>query len=83
MRISELISQLEELKDQHGDLEVKLNTAHNQSLMKATWCGLTYVERPEERIIELYTGEEELEEYLEDNDLNVEDLTKVIEIQSY
>lgn len=43
MNISKLIKELNELKELHGDMQVRLQCDHGQELMSATWVGVSYI----------------------------------------
>jgi len=52
MKVSALIEKLQELKQEHGDLTVRLWADHGQCSMSASNCGIGYIEGLEEYIAE-------------------------------
>ena len=44
MKVSDLIRQLQELQQEHGDIDVRINAEHSQCLMRTTWVGESYIE---------------------------------------
>lgn len=44
MNISSVISELEKIKKEKGDIPVRLNCDHGQELMLCTWVGVSSVE---------------------------------------
>lgn len=74
MILNDLIRQLTELQEKHGeDIQVRLQCNHGQSMMCPTWCGVSHIE---------------LDEYMADG-VHEDDLPdspnakKVIEIQAF
>jgi len=43
MKLTKLIEDLTKLKDEHGDVNVRLQCDHGQELMNATWAGVAYI----------------------------------------
>lgn len=43
MKLTKLIADLTELKNKHGDIDVRIQTDHGQELMNATWAGISYI----------------------------------------
>jgi len=43
MNVSKLIEDLTKLKNEHGDVVVRLQCDHGQELMRATWTGVAYI----------------------------------------
>lgn len=43
MKLSKLIEELTKLKNEHGDIDVRIQADHGQELMKATWAGISYI----------------------------------------
>ena len=73
MNISELIEELEEAKEEHGDLEVRVWADHGQACMPAYSVGPSWVDDEYETICDEDMGNPE-EEFCRD------DFTRVIEI---
>ena len=44
MKVSDLIKELEELQQEHGDLEIRVWSDHGQSCMRAAGVGLQMVD---------------------------------------
>ena len=43
MKLEQLILGLTALKNEHGNVDVRLQCDHGQELMKATWAGVSYI----------------------------------------
>lgn len=43
MKLSELLASLNELKNKHGDINVRIQADHGQELMNSTWVGVSYI----------------------------------------
>jgi len=52
MKGSELITKLQEIEQEHGDLTVRLWADHEQCSMSASHCSIGYIEDLEEYIAE-------------------------------
>jgi len=44
MKLTKLIEDLTELKNEHGDIDVRIQCDHGQELMRATWAGVAYID---------------------------------------
>jgi len=78
MKISEVIKELQEALAEHGDVGVRLQCDHGQSLMKVTGSGISYSLKEDWMIEDAYDSIEECE-----NDTGVTPEYKFFELQAF
>ena len=71
MNISELIKDLEEVKEEHGDLDVRVWADHGQWCMKAFAVGPQWVDE---------NGDTVCQEDIDDGEYEADDFIRVVEI---